>query len=678
MASVSCQTAQWVSTSPYVKLTVSEVSSSETTTTLRYTLYYIASSAANTSVVKTGTITIGDWSLSVSKNINNLTGTTAITTGTRVIEKTKATRNIACSCTFGFELTWSGVYCGAKTASTVITIDAITSYQVTYNANGGTGAPSAQKKWNGETLTLSSTKPTRTGYTFQGWGVTASDTTVAYKPGASYGGVGNLTLYAIWVANTYAVIYNANGGTGAPAAQIKTHGETLKLTTSISNLKRTNYTFKGWATSATGSVVYNPGDSYTTNAIVTLYAVWELNYVLPKIYNTTAEWASDQGDSILVKFDWETTNSNPTATIAFNNASGEAVHTVSFGQLSGKSGRLERTISEVESNSLNIDTSYVIKITLSDGGGDTTSTVTLTGNVYPIDFLAGGRGVSFGGPASLGDTAHFQFAARFDKEVYGNVPGMNKLPEIPANDDFNDYITTGCWAVYRDDNAETIANIPVARAGRLEVWSSTGEGIRAEQWSYLRQRFIPHNNENATWERDIKRVEDNVWRYYEWHRTTLTPAASEKIYSKSAITAAPASDQLLGKAGGAYTIVIMHTTATVVGDRLTIADGAIKIGKNISHVRISGQTLVKCGSASRIRYARIQKVSNNGTQTNLAWACLNAAAESNIVLSFTPVITNVSEGDKIQMLYSSEDTADTNKRGSSTNGWQTYLTVEEL
>ena len=39
-------------------------------------------------------------------------------------------------------------------------------YQVVYNANGGSGAPGAQTKTHGVNLTLSTTKPTRTGYTF--------------------------------------------------------------------------------------------------------------------------------------------------------------------------------------------------------------------------------------------------------------------------------------------------------------------------------------------------------------------------------------------------------------------------------------------------------------------------------------------------------------------------------
>ena len=37
-------------------------------------------------------------------------------------------------------------------------------YTISYNANGGSGAPASQTKTYGTTLTLSSTKPTRSGY----------------------------------------------------------------------------------------------------------------------------------------------------------------------------------------------------------------------------------------------------------------------------------------------------------------------------------------------------------------------------------------------------------------------------------------------------------------------------------------------------------------------------------
>lgn len=168
-----------------------------------------------------------------------------------------------------------------KTVSFNVTVPAWTSYTVKYNANGGTGAPSAQTKWKGQTLKLSTTKPTRTGYTFQGW-ATSSSGSVTYASGANYTNDASVTLYAIWKAVTYTISYNANGGSGAPSQQTKTYGVTLTLSSAVpkrssieDNGTLTEYTFKGWATSATStSVAYKSGASYTSNASITLYAVW--------------------------------------------------------------------------------------------------------------------------------------------------------------------------------------------------------------------------------------------------------------------------------------------------------------------------------------------------------------------------------------------------------------------
>jgi len=169
-----------------------------------------------------------------------------------------------------------------KTVSFSVAVPAWTSYTVKYNANGGSGAPSSQTKWKDQTLKLSTTKPTRTGYTFQGWGTSTSDTSIDYAAGANYTTNASITLYAIWKAITYTVKYNANGGSGAPASQTKTYGKSLTLSTTKptrtsvdDNGTLTTYTFKGWATSATStSVAYKAGASYTANAAITLYAVW--------------------------------------------------------------------------------------------------------------------------------------------------------------------------------------------------------------------------------------------------------------------------------------------------------------------------------------------------------------------------------------------------------------------
>lgn len=79
-------------------------------------------------------------------------------------------------------------------------------FAVTYNANGGTGAPSAQEKRTGIDLTLSSTQPTRDGYTFAGW-ATSTDGSVEYAAGATYTANAAVTLYAQWTQNTYTATF---------------------------------------------------------------------------------------------------------------------------------------------------------------------------------------------------------------------------------------------------------------------------------------------------------------------------------------------------------------------------------------------------------------------------------------------------------------------------------------
>ncbi len=85
-------------------------------------------------------------------------------------------------------------------------------YTVTFNANGGTGAPSEQTKTYGTDLTLSSTVPTREGYTFTGWNTAQDGSGTSYAAGASYTANAEVTLYAQWTANKYKVLFDTNDG----------------------------------------------------------------------------------------------------------------------------------------------------------------------------------------------------------------------------------------------------------------------------------------------------------------------------------------------------------------------------------------------------------------------------------------------------------------------------------
>lgn len=79
-------------------------------------------------------------------------------------------------------------------------------FKVAYNANGGSGAPSTtdggSSSSSSKSVTLSSTKPTRSGYTFLGWSTSSTATSSSYSSGSSYSfSYGTTTLYAVWKAN---------------------------------------------------------------------------------------------------------------------------------------------------------------------------------------------------------------------------------------------------------------------------------------------------------------------------------------------------------------------------------------------------------------------------------------------------------------------------------------------
>lgn len=172
------------------------------------------------------------------------------------------------------------------TKSVTVTIPAKTSYTVSYNMNGGSGSISSQTKWHNENLTLSSTKPTRSGYTFVGWNTNKNATTAQYASGATYSANAGATLYAIW-KKTLALSYNGNGGSGVPSSQSAT---VYNATTSYSFTipatipTRTGYDFLGWSTSASATTAaYLPSGNITISSNTTLYAVWKLKPVFVKV-----------------------------------------------------------------------------------------------------------------------------------------------------------------------------------------------------------------------------------------------------------------------------------------------------------------------------------------------------------------------------------------------------------
>ena len=88
---------------------------------------------------------------------------------------------------------------GAILDSTQVTVvvDAKT-YTISYNSNGGSGAPGSQIKYHNTPLTLSSTLPTQSGYTFMGWSTSSTATSASYQAGGEFNDNSDTTLYAVW------------------------------------------------------------------------------------------------------------------------------------------------------------------------------------------------------------------------------------------------------------------------------------------------------------------------------------------------------------------------------------------------------------------------------------------------------------------------------------------------
>ena len=176
-------------------------------------------------------------------------------------------------------------------------------YTLSYNANSGTGAPAAQTwTYGGTNITVSSTIPTRTGSTFEGWAESSSASSAAFQAGGSISSTKwaeNKTLYAVWSINSYTLTIDANGGYRASdnSTDIITVTKNYNQSETISERKRTGYTLSGYDMTATsngstsvGGAAFSFNSStkvgtFTQGTVdVTLAAKWT-----PNIYKVTLD-----------------------------------------------------------------------------------------------------------------------------------------------------------------------------------------------------------------------------------------------------------------------------------------------------------------------------------------------------------------------------------------------------
>jgi uncharacterized protein (TIGR02145 family)/uncharacterized repeat protein (TIGR02543 family) len=172
----------------------------------------------------------------------------------------------------GDKVTTSRVY----TENTVIYVNWIQHYKVTFNPNGG--MVSIDYDITGPDGKLASlptpTAPPVGGYAFDGWYSSGG-----VKITTNYVFRGDATVVAEWspIDVSYTVTFNANGGTVSPAFRTTTGDGTL---TSLPTPAREGFRFIGWYTTASSSsgVEVTAGTVFEANA--TVFARWTPVYTV--------------------------------------------------------------------------------------------------------------------------------------------------------------------------------------------------------------------------------------------------------------------------------------------------------------------------------------------------------------------------------------------------------------
>ena len=212
----------------------------------------------------------GNKSITITKTAKD---TTVISTFTVNVTRKTTAQTLGVAVNFEFE---DG---GGTTSAKTFTVSVLPSYTISYNANGGTGAPSQGKKYHGIAYTISSTKPTLTNYTFTNW--QDKNTAKFYNSGVSYTDNSSLNLYAQWKENTYSVTYNNNGGNSGGAGPY-TYGVVKSPSITLldgSTFSKTGYNIIGWDTDPNGTSEpppYSLGGTYSGKKNITLYARWAI------------------------------------------------------------------------------------------------------------------------------------------------------------------------------------------------------------------------------------------------------------------------------------------------------------------------------------------------------------------------------------------------------------------
>ena len=304
-------------------------------------------------------------------------------------------------------------------------------YTVSYNANGGTGAPASQTKTYGVNLTLSSTVPTRAGYAFKGW-ATSSTGAVAYQAGGAYSANSAVTLYAVWELLGNVKIESHS------AFRCDLDGNAADEGT--------------WGKFTCTYVLSGPG--LNEGSVAARYRASDVS-TWTNISNTDISHGN---------------HSKPADTPS-----------------------LSVNVSCLISN-ISQDNSYLIELTVTDSYGNTAIASDYISQAYfTMDFLAGGKGIGIGTTASCDESVHPKglLTCGMDADFTGDmnvngilIKGCHKIRTLRVGSDNSYTYNSIDWYMDGDKTVNLEEKLSEQQNGIILVWSYYDGGPKNWSWNF--------------------------------------------------------------------------------------------------------------------------------------------------------------------------------------------------
>ena len=322
-------------------------------------------------------------------------------------------------------------------------------------SNAGSYYHTAQYIMDGTAITTAPTAPAIDGYTFGGW---YRDNALQTEWNFASDTVTSSTvIYGKLTGKTYTVSYDANADDSGTVSEMpsgsqsKTHGAALRLSDSAPT--RTGYIFKGWATSANGSAVYQPGETYAVDSGITLYAVWEkptfhvtvsagTGYSAVPAGMNTVKYGEDL--TIIINVDREYAAEKPTVQDITNNTPVDVTGSLTGDPQDDRAASYTYTISNVrENHNISIaatrNDSYTVSFyAVTDGSAEPTSFLTqsVEHGYYATQPSAPDReGYRFAGfftAANADDRFDFSQAITEEQTVYAVYTAIEPVVTVAA------------------------------------------------------------------------------------------------------------------------------------------------------------------------------------------------------------------------------------------------------